>query len=88
VKQPQDRLPPRRERVAPGNVRGEGGERLSTYFDFKAYPEKAAMRVTRLELLAVVTQLERNRFWRRVWTFLRRPVGSRSLDSSGTEVDG
>jgi hypothetical protein len=55
-------------------------ERLSEYFDFQRWPEKATRPVTRLELLAIITQLEKGReqqsFMRRVWRFLRRPVNS------------
>jgi hypothetical protein len=70
---------------APANA-----ERLSEYFDFQRWPDKATMRVTRLELLAIVTQIERARdartlggFLRRVWRFLKRPLGSPITDETG-----
>ena len=79
-------------RRALGNVKGEGGERLSEYFDFQRWPEKAAFRVTRNELLAILTQMERAReartlrgFARRVWRFLKRPLGSKITDETGVE---
>lgn len=88
-RQPQDHLPPRR---ALGNVKGEGGERLTEYFDFQRWPEKATMRVTRIEFLAIITQLERAKearslggFLRRLGRFLRRPVGSKITDETGVE---
>lgn len=75
-----------------GNIRGEGGERLSEYFDFKRYPEKAAFRVTRIELLAILEQHFRatearrlSGFLRRVWRFLTRPLGSKITDETGVE---
>lgn len=87
---PQDHAAnPRR---ALGNIRGEGGERLSEYFDFNRWPEKAAFRVTRMELLAIleqhfkVTEARRTEgFLRRVGRFLRRPVGSKLTDETGRE---
>ena len=79
-------------RRALGNIKGEGGERLSEYFDFKRWPEKATMRVTRLELLAILTQhmkvTEARRtegFIRRIGRFLRRPLGSKITDETGVE---
>lgn len=79
-------------RRALGNVRGEGGERLSEYFDFKRWPEKATLRVTRMELLAMLEQhfraTEARRtegFLRRVWRFLKRPLGSKITDETGVE---
>lgn len=79
-------------RRALGNIRGEGGERLSEYFDFRRFPEKATLRVTRLELLAVLEQHFRateargwRGFLRRVWRFLKRPVGSKITDETGVE---
>jgi hypothetical protein len=79
VRQPQDRQPPadRRGFDARGRV---PPERISEYFDFERWPEKAERKVTRLELLALLTQLEKGReqtrFLSRLWRFLRRPVNS------------
>lgn len=77
-------------RRALGNIRGEGGERLSEYFDFKRFPEKATLRVNRFELLAIleqyfkVTEARRTEgVLRRVWRFLKRPVGSPITDETG-----
>lgn len=87
---PQDHAAnPRR---ALGNIRGEGGERLSEYFDFKRFPERANYKVQRYELLAILEQHLRvvearsaRGFWRRVWRFLKRPVGSKITDETGVE---
>jgi hypothetical protein len=55
-------------------------ERISEYFDFERFPEKVDKAVTRIELLAILTQLERGkqeqRWLARLWRFLRRPVNS------------
>lgn len=78
MKRPMDRQPPaeRRGFSATGQA---PGERISEYFDFERFPEKASLRVTRLELLAILTQLEKGktqqRFGSRLWRFLRRPFG-------------
>jgi hypothetical protein len=68
------------------------GERLSEYFDFQRFPEKAAFKVTRHEFLAIITQIERARnartlrgFAARVWRFLKRPLGSPITDETGVE---
>jgi hypothetical protein len=68
-------------------------ERISEFFNFEgANADKAQYRVTRLELLAVLTQIERAKsartlagFARRVWRFLKRPVGSKITDETGVE---
>lgn len=78
MRAPQDHLPSRRQL---GDVRGQArGEKLSEYFDFKAWPEKADKKVTRQELLALLTRqwaVEReSRWYRRVWRYLTRPRGS------------
>lgn len=65
------------------------GERISDYFDFKQFPEKAGMKVTRIELLAILIRQEKVRresaFWHRLWRFLRRPVGSPPAVLAATE---
>jgi site-specific recombinase len=56
---------------------------LSEYFDFTRWPDKADRKVTRVELLALMTQKykaeQASRWWRRLWRWLRwmgRPAGS------------
>lgn len=92
MKRPADHLPPRR---ALGDVRGSttGGERLTEYFDFTRWPDKAGYRVTRMELLAIVTQIERARqartlggFLTRLGRWIMRPIRSKPLDASGKEM--
>lgn len=65
------------------------GERISEYFDFKKFPEKASMKVTRIELLALLIRQERVRresaWWYRLWRFLRRPPGSPPATLAATE---
>lgn len=77
MKQPMDHLPARR---ALGDVRGQEGEKLSEYFDFRTWPEKARRRVTREELLALLTRkwlVEREtRWYRRLWRYLTRKPGA------------
>lgn len=55
-------------------------EKLSEYFDFTAYPDKRDRRVTRGELLAILTRkwaVERESRWYRVlWRWLRSRGGS------------
>jgi hypothetical protein len=55
-------------------------ERLSEYFDFQRWPEKAALNVKRIELLAILErdyQMRRQGAWHRVvWRWLRARVGS------------
>lgn len=69
-----------REARAQFDARGQRQERLSEYFDFQRWPDKAKLSVTRLELLALLTQMEKgrsqNRVLARVWRFLKRPLGS------------
>ena len=65
------------------------GERISEYFDFKRFPEKAEKKVTRLELLAILIRQERVRressWWYRLWRFLRRPPGAAPATIASTE---
>lgn len=77
------------DRKGPGGVPRGGfdatgqarGERINEYFDFERWPEKAAMKVTRIELIAILTRADEIRkasSWRhRVWLFLKRPWGSK-----------
>lgn len=63
------------------DVRGQKlPERMSEYFDFQRWPEKAEMKVTRNELMAWLTQYARAsqqmRWYSRLWRFLRAPIGS------------
>lgn len=55
-------------------------ERLSEYFDFERWPEKAERKVTRLELSAVLTRhfklMESMKWYRRLWRWLKAKVGS------------
>lgn len=81
MKQPQDRKAPGDQRRGQFDVNGRApGERISDYFNFQQFPDKAGLKVTRNELLAILTQLERGkseqRFLSRLWRFLRRPVNS------------
>lgn len=85
-------MKPSDRREAARDIYGRPQERLSEYFDFARFPDKASLRVTRNELLAVLTQLERAkqaRSWRglvaRVWRFLKRPLGSKITDETGVE---
>lgn len=80
------------KRRAATDIYGKTHERISEYFDFQRFPEKATYRVTRNELLAVITQIERAkqaRTWRglvaRLWRFLKRPLGSKLTDETGVE---
>jgi hypothetical protein len=61
-------------------VRGRDGERISEYFDFARWPEKADKKVTRHELqimLARIIAVQRDKRWyRRLWRFLRAKTGS------------
>ena len=81
MKRPMDHLPPRR---ALGDVRGaRAGERVSDYFDFKSDPDRAKLKVTRAELLAMLTrqwQIQREGVWyRRFWRWLRARPGSKPV---------
>lgn len=62
------------------DARGNVQERISEYFDFERWPDKAKKSVTRLELLAILTQIERGKkeqaFFSRLWRYLRRPPKS------------
>lgn len=72
-----DHQPPRKTL---GDVRGRSTERLSEYFDFRTWPEKADKKVTRQELLAILTRrwmVEREMKWyRRLWRWLLAKKGS------------
>jgi hypothetical protein len=78
MKRPMDRQPPAARRGFDATGKPPA-ERISDYFDFETWPEKAERKVTRIELLAILTQLERGkkeqRFLSRLWRFVRRPVG-------------
>lgn len=70
-----------RKRPPVRDVRGQKlPERISEYFDFERYPEKTEKHVERIELLAILTQIERGkeeqRWTSRLWRFLKRPLGS------------
>lgn len=58
-------------------------ERLSEYFDFERWPEKADRKVTRIELFALLQRrfaVERDmRWYRRLWRWLRNKMGSGRL---------
>lgn len=62
------------------DANGQQPERLSEYFDFDRFPDKAKMKVTRNELLAIITMLERGKqqqtFAHRLWRFLKGRVNS------------
>lgn len=70
----------------PGDRRGfdargrAPGEKLSEYFDFDRWPDKAERKVTRNELLAILTRYDQGKrqttWWSRLWRFLLRPVNS------------
>lgn len=64
-------------------------ERLSEYFDFERWPEKAAKPVTRIELLAWLMrqhQVARSKkWWYRLWVYLKRKPGSEAATLATTE---
>lgn len=74
-----DRQPPANRRGFDARGQAEP-ERLSEYFDFERFPDKAEKKVTRNELLAILTRYDQGRrqtTWRsRLWRFLLRPVNS------------
>lgn len=78
-----DRLPPQ-SRI---DARGQVGEKLSEYFDFAQWPEKRDRKVTRQELLAILTRrwlIERDGVWyRRLWRWLRAPRGTAAKPVGG-----
>lgn len=83
MKQPMDH-----QRRALGDATGRAKpERLSEYFDFRTWPEKADRKVTRQELLAILTRrwlVERETKWyRRLWTYLRAKVGATQVPVGG-----
>ncbi len=55
-------------------------EKFSEYFQ----PENGERKVLRYELLAILTQVKRAeanmKWWRRLWSFLRSPIGSGPVD--------
>lgn len=78
VNRPMDHQPPRR---ALGDASGRAKpERVSEYFDFTTWPEKADRKVTRQELLAILTRrwkVEQDLKWyRRLWRALIAKRGS------------
>lgn len=86
---PSDHLPPRR---ALGDAFGRAKpERLSEYFDFATWPEKRDKRVTRQELLAILTRRWRvemeTRWYRRLWRILTSRVGSKPRPVGGGPPD-
>lgn len=81
----QQQMRPRRPL---GDVRGQAkGERLSEYFDFAADPEKRTKKVTREELLAILTRkwlVEREMRWYiRLWRFLQNRMGQKPAPIGG-----
>lgn len=66
------------------------GERVSEYFDFVTWPEKADRKVTRVELLALMTRwrlVERESRWYRVlWRWLKAKSGSTPTPIGGGEA--
>jgi hypothetical protein len=90
VNPPMDRQPPRR---ALGDATGKKQERISEYFDFTTWPDKADRKVTRQELLAILTRrwlVEREmRWYRRLWKWLRQRPGSKPIVvGGGVPVEG
>lgn len=78
---PMDHLAPQPTRKQLGDATGRAKpERLSEYFDFATYPEKRDRKVTRGELLALLTrrwQVEQSmRWYRRAWRWLTAKKGS------------
>lgn len=73
-----------------GDVHGrKRPEKLSEYFDFSTWPEKAELPVRRNELMAILTQYDRARKvmspWGRVklvlrglWLFITAPSGTKA----------
>lgn len=79
MKPPMDHQAPRRRAYADATGR-HAPERLSEYFDFTSFPEKAQKGVTRSELLALLTRWHQvqhaTKWYRRLWVWLRRKPGS------------
>lgn len=84
----QQQMRPRRGFDARGQAKGE---RLSEYFDFAADPEKRTKKVTREELLAILTRkwlVEREtRWWMRLWRFLQNRMGTAPKPIGGGVLD-
>lgn len=84
----QSGMRPRRGFDARGQAKGE---RLSEYFDFAADPEKRTKKVTREELLAILTRkwlVERETRWYiRLWRFLQARAGSAPKPIGGGVLD-
>jgi hypothetical protein len=81
---PTDRQPPRKTVY---DARGRQAERLSEYFDFAATPEKRDRKVTREELLAILTRkwiVERETKWyRRLWRYFTAKSGAKPAPVGG-----
>lgn len=74
------------------DARGQAkGERLSEYFDFRSDPEKRVKKVTREELLALLTRkwlVEREMRWYiRLWRFLQARMGTAPKPIGGGVLD-
>lgn len=67
-------IPQDRRAASSFDANGRRQERLSEYFDFRAFPDKASMKVTRNELLVILTTQWRremeSRWYRRLWRWL------------------
>lgn len=82
-----------RARIDPHDIYGrKKPERIGDYFDFEKFPDKANLNVKRFELQALLVQYDRaarsrtfRGFLRRVWRFLKRPLGSKLTDETGVE---
>lgn len=86
---PTDRQPPRKSFAS---ATGQTDERFSEYFDFKAFPEKRDRKVTRAELLAVLTRqwvIQREtRWYRRFWRYLTARRGTKPAPIGGGSDNG
>lgn len=85
MKPPLDHQPPRRTL---GDALGRAKpERVSEYFDFRTWPEKADRKVTRQELLAILTRKwkveQESRWYRRLWRALWAKRGSKPQPIGG-----
>lgn len=88
---PLDHLPPQRRPLGDASGRAKP-ERLSEYFDFNTFPEKRDRKVTRGELLAILTRKWRveseSRWYVRLWTYLTAKRGSEPRPvGGGTEKE-
>ena len=100
MRRPLDRLPKtptKAEQEKAARILGHHPERLSTYFNFERDEDgspltqeqgarKARLAVTRLELLAILTQhakgIESKKWYNRLWRFLSQPRGSGPLKAT------